>query len=571
MNKSVNPLVAAAVILAAAVVFGLKFWLDGQALEVARPSLMQPHPDGGVAILVGTSLYHLSQESRLVDRVDLGAFGIARMVGDFAYFANGDLLVRAGPAESDLTANLKVFARAENTNYQAAPEGNALSRCSVAKGTCSRFSSQLPALDRTFRLHIDWSDDRVYLADTSRDRVMVFTGSGELLAGEDGFKFPNQLRRYDDRLWVADTNHNGIRELIADKGSLTMPGELHRTVEQEDWCWPNAFVRVGDRWWVNIMLSGMRDGKVLIYDRNWNRVKLVDLPEGADPVALELLGGEILVSDLANIAIYRFTRDGVRLPDLDVQELTEVLAASRQQAHRYQGLGYLTLGVGGLAWAAVFAVAVIRQKKGARAAEPTGKGDSESEGPPSNADIPRQGLVFTVNEELRRMSKLSWVLGPFLVAIPLWLFVRQGGGTIALAIVMALMLLAALPMMVVLSRWTKVRITMYPDRLVVHDHRGQKHEGLYRSLPWSNSAVLVKGQVVPIRESGGREMFPGFAKAIRPLLHERNTVGGMAMTAHAWRSPEGALKSAVVVIALLATLYVALEFDALWLPALGGQ
>lgn len=567
MNKSVNPLVAVAVILAAAVVLGLKFWFDHQALRVARPSLMQPHPRGGVVVLVGTSLFHVAPDLRLVDRTDLGAFGITEAVGDFAYFANGDLLIRTGSAESSLIDDLRIFARAENTNYQAAPEGSELNRCSVEKGTCSRFSSQLPVLDRTFRLHIDWLDDRVYLADTSRHRLMMFTASGELLASEGGLKFPNQLRRYDDRLWLADTNHHGIRELSIAKGRLVMPGELHRTVEQNDWRWPSAFVRVGDRWWVNTMLSGMRHGKVLIYDKNWNREKLADLPEGADPIGMELLGREVVISDLSNIAIYRFTQDGVRLPDLDVQELTRVLVASREQARRYQGLGYLTLAVGILALGAIFAVAVIQQKKNALVTQQVEKGDVEAERLPSNAGVPREGLVFTVSEEMRRLSRLSWVLGPAFVVMALWLFVQKGGGSVTLALAMAVPILGLLPMLLTLSRWIKVRITMYPDRVVVHDHGGQKREEQYHSLLWSNAAVIVKGQVIPIRESQGKAMFSGFGKAIRPLLHERNRVGWIAMVQHTWRSPEGWLKSAVVTFVVFATGYVFLEFAPLreWL------
>ncbi len=175
MNKSVHPAVAALIIAGAVLIFGVKYWLDQRILELPRPGLMQPHPAGGVVVLLGLSLYHLAESGELLTTLDLEPLGVTEMVGDFAFFTNGDLLIRTTSASQSLSDNLATFGRLENSSYDGEGEQNMLSRCVLAAKTCVIFTRQLPALNRTFRLHVDWSDDTVFVADTSRHRVARLT------------------------------------------------------------------------------------------------------------------------------------------------------------------------------------------------------------------------------------------------------------------------------------------------------------------------------------------------------------------------------------------------------------
>lgn len=576
MNKSVNPVVAAGVILCAIVVLGFKFWADQQANGVPRPTLMQAHPDGGVVILVGLSLYHVSSANTLEEVIDLRQFEIENMVGDFAFFSNGDLLIRTDTVARSLGKDLNAIARIRETDVATEGHYNQLSRCSPSDRSCVKFSSELPAFDRTFRLSIDWTDDSVYVADTSRHRLLKLDAKGELLAEKDGFKFPNQLRLYDQRLWIADTNHHRVSALSAQQANFAHELTSHTTkIDDSEWRWPSAFTKVGNQWWVNIVFSNMDRGRVLVYDADWQYLKELDLPAGSDVIGLELLDDEVLISDFKEIAVYRYSKEGEQRSDLDVTMLTDLFAASRAEAQHFRLLGYVVLGVGVIAWMAIFAYAVISGGKGP-AEERANLPSSDSEALAVTLDsLPREGMSFTVNNQVRLATKWMWpfmaVMAIFAVGLGEGVFMDVSRDDSQITLMLTLLILPFFPLMLMASRLVKLELVMYPDRVVALKHNHQRVEQNYPDIRWTKSAVLVGDQVVPLKNAKGTELFEGFTDNISPLLKESSRLGAMTMLEHRWRSPEGMLKSLTLTMALLFSAMAYFEREAItqFLKSLG--
>jgi hypothetical protein len=71
------------------------------------------------------------------------------------------------------------------------------------------------------------------------------------------------------------------------------------------------------------MANDMNDGRIIVFDRDWQRKYQLTLPYKADPLAVEMLGKLVLVLDMESIAIFQYNQEGVRMPDLDVPGFSE--------------------------------------------------------------------------------------------------------------------------------------------------------------------------------------------------------------------------------------------------------
>ncbi|MBV1932960.1 MAG: hypothetical protein KUG71_14745 [Porticoccaceae bacterium] len=575
MNKAVNPIVATLAIFFTVSLFGLKYWFDQQSLELPRPSLIQPHPQGGVVILAGLTLYHVGEAEQLVSTVDLRALGITDMVGDFAFFANGDLLIRTDSVRATSESDFSAFLRTENQSYQPGSGANTLSRCILAGSSCSVFSKEIPALNRTFRLHINWLDDTVYLADTSRNRVIAFSDQGILLSAQDGFKFPNQLRLYDETLWVADTNHHSVRRLSIRPKSFGQELESHPTKAGGDWIWPSAFLQVGENWWVDVMTNDMKDGKIIVFDRDWKRKYQLTLPYKADPLAVEMLGKRVLVSDMENIAIYQYNQEGVRMPDLDVPGFSDYLSSVREEARCLDGMSWLVLGVFGLSLAIGFFVAVRMQNKteegGEEQAALSGKEAVGSTDTKPHNLIPPEGTAYEINKRLRTASTVGLPL-LLIGQIPFIYMLKDHPETMAeIGIPLFLMNLGFIALWMPVRRLVNYQVRIYPHKILVTDHYGQRREAAYEKLAWSKTSVLVKDMVIQTANPRGQEFYKGLGDALKPMLIPANKISDRAMGRHRWSSPDGLLKSVLVTIVFMIAAIVYMEREMLlaWLENLG--
>ena len=209
MDQHLKPTTILLTLLFFGILLGAKFWAGHQALLVSHLARMHPHPDGRLFVQLGEELYAYTPEDGSEERFDLRELGIAEMVGDFAFFNNGDLLVRKGRYDPGLLENFRRFLRLTNRQPEIAEGGDGgLFRCRLETARCDPFGPRMLNLNSAFHLTLDLVSERVFLADTSRHRLLLFAPDGEELDRfEQGLKFPNQILFRDGRLYVATNDH----------------------------------------------------------------------------------------------------------------------------------------------------------------------------------------------------------------------------------------------------------------------------------------------------------------------------------------------------------------------------
>lgn len=344
MNQEVKPLTA----IIALAIFGLllwgKFWAYDAAVSVYTFSNMHKHPNGTAYIMLGNQIFGFDDEAKSTGQIDLPRLGVSNndsAATDFGFFSNGDLLIRRHIEDHDFIYNLQRFFRLKNMQSKSSTnQQDGLFRCNTTSFECRPFTNPPLNLNDAFSLAVDLNTDRVFVADTSRHTVRLFSNSGEELDSKEGFLFPNQIQFQDNKLYVADTNHHrlavvGVEEkrfgeivevMDTRAGSARLDGEV----------WPSGFMIEGDRRWVRNANNNMMYGGIYLFENSGKFIKRIDLPKAADPFAFLQLGNSMLVSDYSLDRIYQFTLDGNALPDFQPDIMQPRLAILKAKKNKYQ-------------------------------------------------------------------------------------------------------------------------------------------------------------------------------------------------------------------------------------------
>ena len=347
MNSNVHPLAAALVILLALVAIGVWTWASGAAANIGGPSELRADPDGHLYIQIQNKLIEHDAGGAYLKTHDLSDVGVDVFLGTYGFFSNGDILLRRGPDPRSFTDNIRAFQRKTNRqSLQPLTPDAGLHRCNLETGACRLFGNNAIDFKAAHGIFIDWQTDDVYISDTTRHVLRKYSGEGEVLAGpEDGFRFPNHILMFDGQLLVADTNNHVIHVVDPQSssfghtiGRIDVVSAEARAARQT---WPTHFVRAGDEWWVNNMRTNMNEGGIYVFDDNWQYLRQVSLPRGADPISLMILGKEVLVSDWNNDKVHRFSIAGEHLRDFESAGLDQIVAGAQEARRRFEAYKYL--------------------------------------------------------------------------------------------------------------------------------------------------------------------------------------------------------------------------------------
>ena len=346
MNSKVHPLVVFAVILFTFLAIGVWIWGTGEAKKIGGPAGLRLGPDGHLYIQIQNQLLEHDTDGVFLKQHDLANLGVAIVLGSIAFFSDGDILLRRGPDPGSLLQNIRAYQR--RTNEQSlVPQSpdSGLYRCNLETTKCELFGSKGIDFKAAHSIYIDWQTDEVYVADTTRHLLRKYSSDGEVLTEPvGGFRFPNQLLLYGGRLYVADTNHHQIR--IVNPSTESFGDELDAidvvppVAASARQTWPTHIVRVGNEWWVNNMRSAMNEGGIYVFDDNWRYDRGVNLPPGADPIALLSFRDEVLISDWNNDRVYRVSMRGELPGDFASPGLEQVLDDSRTLRRQFEMYSY---------------------------------------------------------------------------------------------------------------------------------------------------------------------------------------------------------------------------------------
>lgn len=319
MNQEVK---ASTVLLILAIFGGFlaaKFWAVGESKSIKVFSYMHKHPDGSSFIKLNDRLFGFDNNGEPIKTINLSDLGVREgNASDFAFFSNGDLLVRRQSKNKNFIENLQRFFRFANpTEYISQNSQDGLYRCDLKASTCQAFTEQPLNLNEAFALAIDWQTDRVFVADSSRHQIYMYSSQGKELDRRDGFLFPNQLEVAEYTLYIADTNHHRLIGLDIGHNSF---GEVREEFDTrtpksrlQSEVWPAAFLLRSNQRWVINKDNAMNYGGVYIFDTQGKFLSKLTLPDKADPFALMSIGNEIVLSDYSQDRIYRFSQKGAFL------------------------------------------------------------------------------------------------------------------------------------------------------------------------------------------------------------------------------------------------------------------
>ena len=346
MHSDVHPMVVALVLALTALAVTVWMGASAEAANIGGPAELKSDPAGHHYVQIQNALVEHDANGNYLETHDLEELGVEVFLGSYAFFSNGDILLRRGPDLRSFGDNLRAYQRKTNVKtIEPETPDSGLFRCNLDTAACARFGSTGIDIKAAYGVFVDWRTDEVYIADTTRHVLRKFSADGTALAEPAaGFKFPNQLLMRDDQLLVADTNHHVIRIVSPHAGSFAEFIETRDVIPaaaaSARQIWPTHFARVGDEWWVNNMQTGMNHGGLYVFDDDWRYTRRIDLPMDADPISLLPVNDQVWVSDWENDRVRRFSTSGDALPDLDSAGLEAILALSRLERRRYEMLSY---------------------------------------------------------------------------------------------------------------------------------------------------------------------------------------------------------------------------------------
>ena len=375
MNSKVHPLVAALVLVLSILTIVVWMWGSGQAKQFGGPAGLAMDPSGHLYIQIQNILLEHDTDGRFIKRHDLSELDVEHVLGAVRFFSNGDLLLRRGVDSRTLLDNVRAYMRLSNEKpLHPNLIDTGMYRCDLRTHLCAIFGPEPIDFAAAFGLYIDRDTDDVYISDTTRHMLRKYSAQGENLGQAiDGFRFPNQLLIHDNRLYVADTNNHRIR--IVEPGTASFGTEITSIdvipteARKSKQTWPSHFAHIGRDWWVNNMSSSMDDGGIYIFNQNWAFKHKVDLPNGADPIAIKKFGDVVLITDWNNDRIYRVTTDGQLMVDFQSSGLQEVIDESVRLRWQFQTYAYLAV----IAFVLIFVALLIKGIATASSEPPAGK------------------------------------------------------------------------------------------------------------------------------------------------------------------------------------------------------
>ncbi len=476
MNAKVHPLVAALVILATLACIGVWAWGSGQAKEIGGPAELLVAPSGHLYVQMQNYLLEHDAEGQFVKRHDLSALGVERVLGAISFFPDGEILLRRGKDERTLLDNFRAYLRLQNEKpaLAASPESG-LYRCSLESAECRPFGSDRIDFNAAFSVFIEPTGDAVYVSDTTRHVLRKYSIDGEHLAdSETGYKFPNELLVHDGRLYVANTNHHEVRIVSPETESfgreIATVDVIPAVASRDQQIWPSHVARVGDDWWVNNMRSNMNEGGIYVFDDLWQFKVRVDLPEGADPIALVPFNGEVLVSDWNNDRVHRVLVNGVRVGDLDSSGLRALVAESVERRWQYEAIGYFALVALGLIIVGLLAKGLLTESPPEEPTEPT----------ETAAEMPQEPVWFEPDRKIAgKLRLMAWLAG--------------------------IMVLAIIPLLIYVVAVTDLRIAAHELVIPVCAFTAIILPILWANHCTTNSAFGIEGNIVTLRDHKGND------------------------------------------------------------------
>ena len=536
-----SPLAAGLAILFTVVLIAglvLRFWAADREYGFAGPTHITTG-SAGVFVYASGDILHLSSAGELFNVFGRERTLLADDPLDLVLLESGELLVAEQQPAKIRLCNTETWAC--RSLGEAAISG------------IERQFKVLPADGVGTWLLTDARGDALWQLDESMS-VMTAGLPENTLAGPNGLAFDRE-----GRLWLADTDHRRIVELLPRDDGGYVIGREHSAMNE---------LTVGNRHYPMMVEPG-EDGRLWVaqaaefteaysdlvaYDPDGGAVAVADLPGGAYATDLAALGKDMLVTDMERFAAYRVDTSSLAVSAFGDQAFQDRMQAYREQRAMYGRLGMASLAA--IIVAAFFLIIV--------AIRVTPKDRRWSQIPPAidiegaAAAVPQTAGVHWLERSARNRWMMNWFEKGYYVLfgllclvsalIYLWSCeqpwpVEEGGLSGAdrlglLLLLTCLVVASFIPMIHIAAGVFRRRLGSDGQRVHMELENGRRLSVKPGQLCWNNRAVFYREFTFPM-QTGRKNWIYAEGEVqtwLAPLLREARRLNEWQILKHQWRN-----------------------------------
>jgi hypothetical protein len=307
----------------------VRFHAAGQASSIYGPTHVTAG-SRGVFLLFSNELHRFSTQGRWLGSVTIESLGVQESPIDLVALADGRLVIA-----EQRPARIQI--------------------CDPANWSCELMGEGfLAALEGQYKVLPSRTGSHWWVTDAPGDTLLrLELKSGNLesvlapgtLAGANGLAYDG-----DGRLWIADTDHRRIVELLpAPEGGL-VTGREHSamnalTVGNRHYPMMLEWSGNGHFWVVQAASFAEASADLVLYHPEKGASIVVPLPQDAYPTDLAVAGSSFLVSDMEQFRVYRIDTASRVVEEFGDDAFIGRLGEARSQRAAYERLGMVSLAV----------------------------------------------------------------------------------------------------------------------------------------------------------------------------------------------------------------------------------
>ncbi len=563
MQKSVNPWLAAGIILFFGSLLALYIWAGNQWMKVPRLGLAKQGLVGELVFQYDNRLVFVDDQGQMLRQIRATEFGEQKFIGDFGFLSSGELLLALGNKPESIQGKLQIFARAEQGSSAPATTTEAgLYACQLQPISCRRFSRVLPPLTNSFRLWVN-SEDQVYLADTTGHQIFWLNADGKLLGKASGFRYPNQLQQFKQSLVVADTNHHSLKLLFLNADRF---GELQQKIPVKlngatGYSWPVNMVEAESIFWTLVGDNNLSYARLARYSSTGVFIDELPLPAGADAISLVKFNHQVLVLDAAQPAIYQFDLAGKSRGDWTIPALVQEWQQVSSAATSYLRLQRNCIWVFAIVLVIGFGFALLQARRDKKQQEDHWQNLRETA-----QDLTVEVWLQPEGALAKSLRQLPWIIGlSSLALVTVQGYVAYTSAsdsklnlTIAL-LIFCFMLAMTLAAWFAQKRILGQRLGIFSDRLVLLLEDKTRVEDKYQNIYWADYGLMIKHKKLAFNFNQPRSLFnlDSLQAHLLPRLLEKNKLNSAQFTLLQLKQDRYAqLSLAAMLLAVLASLAI---------------
>lgn len=299
-------------------------WRENQG-----PDLLTKDQQGNLYIKIKSTILRYDQNGKFIDQRDLASIGIEKLTGGISFFSNGDLLMVPKTYAPNLLERQAVKYRITKAiPASLSSVSGRLSRCKWQDLTCESLPDFSGEFTRTFWADID-ENDNIFLANTSQHKIHWLSSSGKILdtlEDSEKIQFPNQIKRKDKFVWLANCNDNSLTKIplldkAFDRNYQRFPAQTAGLPKDDRW--PTGIAILDNDYFVLSQDANLQRGSIYRTTANGEIQDVFPKQKKDDPIALVAFKENLLVADYGGLYISIYSKYGARLglftsPELEV-------------------------------------------------------------------------------------------------------------------------------------------------------------------------------------------------------------------------------------------------------------